>query len=62
MYKRQISNNIDIELEIKAERGTGYQFGDQVNQKYIGFLNIDAVFMPVVNVNYKIHNVDKNKH
>merc|ERR1712054_535011 len=28
-----------------------------VNQKYIGFLNIDAVFMPVVNVNYKIHNV-----
>ena len=56
-YIATISNNIDIELEIKAERGTGYQFGDQINQKYIGFLNIDAVFMPVVNVNYKIHNV-----
>jgi DNA-directed RNA polymerase subunit alpha len=56
-YIATISNDIDIELDIRGERGTGYQFGDQTNKKYDGFLNIDAVFMPVVNVNYKIHNV-----
>ena len=43
---------------IKVEKGIGYQFAEQANSNdNIDFLSIDAVFMPVLKVNYKINNV-----
>jgi DNA-directed RNA polymerase subunit alpha len=56
-YIATIATNTKIELDIIAERGIGYRFGDQCEQHYRDFLNIDAIFMPVIKVNYKINNV-----
>ena len=56
-YIATIATNTKVELDIIAERGVGYRFGDQCEQKYQDFLNIDAIFMPVIKANYKINNV-----
>lgn len=56
-YIATIATNTKIELDIIAEQGIGYRFGDQSEQHYRDFLNIDAIFMPVLNVNYSINNV-----
>lgn len=56
-YIATIATNTKVELDIIAERGIGYRFGDQCEQQYRDFLNIDAIFMPVIKVNYKINNV-----
>ena len=62
-YIAAISTAQNIEFDIIAERGVGYQLADQTEQKAKDFLQIDAVFMPVVQVNYKINNiyVSRNK-
>merc|ERR1712217_135641 len=45
-------------MGIKVEKGIGYQFAEQANTNdNMDFLAIDAVFMPVLKVNYKINNV-----
>lgn len=54
-YIGTMTTNQKIYFEIIVERGIGYTFGDQVKQKYKNFLNIDAIFMPVLNVNFKIN-------
>ena len=54
-YIAAISTAQNIEFDIIAERGVGYQLADQTEQKAKDFLQIDAVFMPVVKVNYKIN-------
>jgi DNA-directed RNA polymerase subunit alpha len=54
-YIATISEQMDLELELKVESGTGYRTLDedlQYNSK--DFLNIDAFFTPVKNVNYEI--------
>jgi DNA-directed RNA polymerase subunit alpha len=56
-YIATISSNNNIEFELLAEQGTGYHFSDQLEQKYQNFLTIDAIFMPVINVNYKINHI-----
>ena len=56
-YIATIATSTKVELDIIAERGVGYRFGDQCEQQYHDFLNIDAIFMPVIKVNYKINNV-----
>jgi len=56
-YIAAISTAQKIEFDIIAERGVGYQLADQTEQKAKDFLQIDAVFMPVVKVNYKINNI-----
>jgi len=56
-YIAAISTAQNIEFDIIAERGVGYQLADQTEQKAKDFLQIDAVFMPVVKVNYKINNI-----
>lgn len=56
-YIGTITTNQKIEFDILVEPGIGYHFGNQAEQKYKNFLNIDAIFMPVVNVNFKINNV-----
>ena len=47
-----------LTFDIKVEKGIGYQFAEQVNNNdNLDFLAIDAVFMPVLKVNFKIKNV-----
>lgn len=56
-YISTIATNTKIDLDIIAERGIGYRFGDQSEQHYRDFLNIDAIFMPVLKVNYTVNNI-----
>lgn len=56
-YIATIATNTKIDLDIIAEQGIGYRFGDQCEQYYRDFLNIDAIFMPVLKVNYSVNNV-----
>jgi DNA-directed RNA polymerase subunit alpha len=56
-YIATIINQTKVEFDIVAEQGTGYIFADQMEQKYENFLNIDSIFMPVLNVDYKINNL-----
>lgn len=54
-YIATIATNIPIQLEILIENGFGYESLEQYNYKNPNFLKIDSVFMPVINVNYKVH-------
>ena len=56
-YIGTIVDDTVIEFDIIVEHGVGYCFSDQSEQKHVNFLNIDAIFMPVIKVNYKINNV-----
>lgn len=56
-YIATISRSKDIEFDVIVEKGIGYQLADKTEQKEKGFIQIDAVFMPVINVNYKINNI-----
>jgi len=58
-YIATISNSAFLEIEFKIEYGTGYKlakhaFSDPVNE----FLQIDAIFMPIQKVDFKIENVE----
>lgn len=56
-YIAAISTAQNIEFDILVKKGVGYQLADQTEQKAKDFLQIDAIFMPIVKVNYKISNV-----
>jgi DNA-directed RNA polymerase subunit alpha len=57
-YIATLSGNETISFDLKVEKGIGYQLAEQINSKdNMDFLSIDAVFMPVLKVNYKINNV-----
>jgi DNA-directed RNA polymerase subunit alpha len=57
-YIATLSGNEVLSIDLKVEKGTGYQFAEQVNNSdNMDFLTIDAVFMPVLKVNYKVNNV-----
>jgi DNA-directed RNA polymerase subunit alpha len=57
-YIASFSGNDTLTFDIKVEKGIGYQFAEQANTNdNMDFLAIDAVFMPVLKVNYKINNV-----
>lgn len=56
-YIAAISTSQDIEFDILVEKGVGYQLADQIEEKGKNFLEIDAIFMPIVKVNYKINNI-----
>lgn len=59
-YITTITDNRKIDFEIRVEKGVGYPLHDPTEPRYLEFLDIDAVFMPIVNVKYKIHRVYKN--
>ena len=59
-YIATIIKDQEIEFDLLIEQGSGYCFGDQAEQKYAQFLNIDAIFMPIINVNYKLHDIYSN--
>nr|YP_010938200.1 RNA polymerase subunit alpha [Meringosphaera mediterranea]WLD05713.1 RNA polymerase subunit alpha [Meringosphaera mediterranea]WLD05877.1 RNA polymerase subunit alpha [Meringosphaera mediterranea]WLD06097.1 RNA polymerase subunit alpha [Meringosphaera mediterranea] len=56
-YIATVHEDLNASYELRAERGSGYIFADQMTKKYENFLNIDAVFMPVVKVNYTIKKI-----
>jgi len=57
-YIATLSGNEVLSIDLKVEKGTGYQFAEQVNSSdNMDFLTIDAIFMPVLKVNYKVNNV-----
>lgn len=54
-YIATLSLDQSIDFEIIIESGTGYIFNDERNELPPGFLAIDAVFMPILNVNYQVN-------
>jgi DNA-directed RNA polymerase subunit alpha len=56
-YIATVSAKKLIEFDIIANCDVGYQFGEERRNEKSDFLNIDAVFMPVIKVNYKIHQI-----
>lgn len=56
-YIATVSQKVNIDLQIVAETGVGYNSSETIEQKFSDFISIDAVFMPVINVNYKINNI-----
>ena len=60
-YIATISTSNLLEIELKIEHGTSYKLAQQTfNHQSDGFLQIDAVFMPVKKVDFKIENVYDN--
>ena len=54
-YIATISEQTNLELELKIESGTGYLvLNDDSQSNSNDFLNIDVLFTPVKNVNYEI--------
>ncbi len=49
-----VTKNIELSMELKIESGIGYRVGDQIEDKEIGELMIDAIFSPVLTVSYKV--------
>jgi len=57
-YIATISTSNILEMELRFEYGQGYKLLDKIsNEKSIDFLEIDAVFMPVQKVDFKIENI-----
>jgi len=63
-YIATISRSMILEMEFKFESGIGYRLVNQTKMESSSdFLEIDAVFMPVQKVDFKVENIyDKNKH
>ena len=56
------SNNI-LEMEFKIESGKGYQLVEKfVDDTSVDFLRVDAIFMPVKKVNYRIEETYHNPY
>lgn len=57
-YIATISNANILEMEFKFEYGTGYKLAYQTfSNEDINYLQVDAIFMPVKKVEYKIENI-----
>ena len=57
-YIATISTSNILEIEFKFEYGTGYKLASQVfSENSDKFLQLDAIFMPVQKVDFKIENV-----
>jgi len=60
-YIATISTSNLLEIEFKIEYGTGYKLSEQIfNNESDDFLQIDAIFMPIKKVDFKIENVYDN--
>jgi len=60
-YIATISTDDTLEMEFQLEYGTGYRLVDQASQETLSdFLEVDAIFMPIQKVDFKIENVYTN--
>jgi DNA-directed RNA polymerase subunit alpha len=52
----------ELEIEVKVEKGVGYQFNDDPkDKKGIGVIGLDAAFTPIKKVNYIVENMRVGK-
>lgn len=49
-----LAKDAKLAMELTLESGTGYQTGDEIKDKAIGEVLVDAIFSPVVNVSYTV--------
>jgi len=62
-YIMTISTSNVLEIEFKFEYGTGYRLASQTFlEKNENFLQLDAIFMPVQKVDFKIENIYDNSN
>ncbi len=54
----QLSESVNLEFEITVEKGRGYLPAEEnkPSEQVFGFIPIDAVFTPIVNVKYNVEN------
>ena len=62
-YIATLSENLIIEFEFKIEYGIGYKLANQIPEEIEqkDFISIDAIFMPVRKVEFKIDNIYDKK-
>ncbi len=53
-YIATLADDASLNMELTIESGTGYRTGDQIENKAIGEVLVDAIFSPVVTVSYKV--------
>jgi len=49
-----LEDDVEFELELTVESGVGYSVGEEIEDKAIGEIVVDALFSPVVKVSYKV--------
>ena len=49
-----LAKGAKLTMELTLESGTGYQTGDEIKDKAIGEVLVDAIFSPVINVSYSV--------
>lgn len=60
-YIATITDSNILEFELKLEDGIGYKIANKtLSKKLNNFLDIDAIFMPIHQVNFKIENISDN--
>jgi DNA-directed RNA polymerase subunit alpha len=59
-YIATITKPINFNMKLKLETDIGYRLGEQKKDKVDDFLALDAVFMPVISVNYKVNTYYSN--
>jgi len=60
-YIATISTNNTVEIELKFEPGTGYKLAGQTfSEKSEDFIEMDAIFMPIKKVDFKVETVYDN--
>ena len=53
-----INKNIKLSIDLKIEKGRGYVTAEENSSKFSdkGFISIDSVFSPILNVKYFVEN------
>jgi len=60
-YIATISDNSVIEMEFKVDKGKNYRLNDfEEHSDSTDFLQVDAIFMPVIKASYAIEQIDLN--
>lgn len=54
LYLGTLSDKTTLEAELTAEKGFGYSLADERKTNVIGVMVMDALFTPIVRVNYKV--------
>lgn len=49
-----LEDGSELNMEMKVKSGMGYQVGEEIEEKAIGEIKVDALFSPVVKVSYKV--------
>lgn len=60
-YIATLAKSVSFNLRLKIETDTGYRLGEQKKDKIDDFLALDAVFIPVINVNYKVTSTENSE-